>query len=789
MKHFLILLLVISTHLSFCQFGNKPPEWTNKWITTPNSSQQEAGLYLFRKKVNLDQIPSTFKVRVSADNKFKLYVNESLVAVGPSLGDLNHWNYEVVDLKPFLIKGENIIAAEVWNEGALKPVNQFSYQTAFIIQAEAESGAMVNSERGWKCIEDPSFTPIKQNIPAYYASGAGQFVDMNLSVSPRWKSRSYDDSHWLDAELIFRASAGGMGFFRQAGWRLQPSIIPNMELTYERLQSTRRASGVQIPKQFPVEKKPVTIAKKSKASILLDQSYLTNAFFSLKFSEGDQANINIRYAESLYEMDAEGRRSKGNRDVVENKFFIGRLDSLVSNGQNGQEFTTLSYRTYRYVQLDIETKEQALILDDVYGTFVGYPFEMKASIESADRPEMNKMMEIGWRTSRLCAVDTYMDCPFYERLQYVGDTRIQMLVSYYNSGDDRLAKNAINLIDQSRQPDGYTLSRYPDNQSQVIPTYSLWHISTLYDYMLYGKDPDFVAAKLLGTRQIMNYFISFIENDGSLKNVPGWNYTDWVPAWRSGIGPISEDGSSGLLDLQLLHALRSAIELEKFAGDQAYVNLYESITEKLETTIEDKYWDEERQLYADTPQKELFSQHTNSLAILAGIVKGEKALKIAQTMLTDKTLSPASIYFSYYLHLALAEAGLGNQYMDWLDVWRAYMKLGMSTWGEISQVLTTRSDAHAWGASPNIEFFRIILGIQSVGPQFSKVLIKPNIEAFQTISGKMPHPKGEIAVAYTQKENSLHAEISLPNEVSGVFEFNEKTFNLKEGHNELDLTP
>jgi len=139
--------------------------------------------------------------------------------------------------------------------------------------------------------------------------------------------------------------------------------------------------------------------------------------------------------------------------------------------------------------------------------------------------------------------------------------------------------------------------------------------------------------------------------------------------------------------------------------------------------------------------------------------------------------------------LALAEAGLGNQYMDWLDVWRAYMKLGMSTWGEISQVLTTRSDAHAWGASPNIEFFRIILGIQSVGPQFSKVLIKPNIEAFQTISGKMPHPKGEIAVAYTQKENSLHVEISLPNEVSGVFEFNEKTFNLKEGHNELDLTP
>ena len=71
------------------------------------------------------------------------------------------------------------------------------------------------------------------------------------------------------------------------------------------------------------------------------------------------------------------------------------------------------------------------------------------------------MLEIGWRTARLCAVETYMDCPYYEQLQYIGDTRIQALVSLFNSGDDRLAKNAIDQLDQSRLPDGVTLSRYP----------------------------------------------------------------------------------------------------------------------------------------------------------------------------------------------------------------------------------------------------------------------------------------------------------------------------------------
>ncbi len=586
--------------------------------------------------------------------------------------------------------------------------------------------------------------------------------------------------------MIFGESASGFGFMRRTGWQLQQSILPNMELKKERLSRARRSSNVELSKNFPKQPTEVVIPQNKTATILLDQDYLTNAFFSLKFSGGKDALIRLRYSESLYEKDGDRNRSKGNRDEVEDKIFIGRVDSITSNGLDSQEFTTLSYRTYRYVQVEVETKQEPLVVNDVYGTFVGYPFEMKASLDSGSE-EMDKIMEIGWRTSRLCAVDTYMDCPFYERLQYVGDTRIQMFVSYYNTGDDRLAKNAINLIDQSRQPDGFTLSRYPDTQNQVIPTYSLWHVSTLYDYMLYGKDLDFVKDKLLGSRQIMNYFISFMDDDGSIKNIPGWNYTDWVPEWSRGTGPMSDDGSSAVLDLQMLHALIAAVELEKNVGEESYMKLYEKYAEGLREVIMSKYWDEKRGLFADTPKKELYSQHANSLAILAGLVDGEKAKGIAKAMLEEKDLAPASIYFSYYLHLALAEAGLGNDYLEWLDVWREYIVLGMTTWGETSQVLTKRSDAHAWGASPNIEFFRIILGIQSAAPQFSKVLIQPNIDDFDKISGTMPHPNGEIKVDYKQTKNGLKADINLPEGVEGTFVWKGKESILKQGMNRLNL--
>ena len=88
-------------------------------------------------------------------------------------------------------------------------------------------------------------------------------------------------------------------------------------------------------------------------------------------------------------------------------------------------------------------------------------------------PELEKILEIGWRTARLCATETYMDCPYYEQLQYIGDARIQAMVSLYNSGDDRLVRNALDLMDHSRMAEGITLSRYPSNSPQQIPTFSL----------------------------------------------------------------------------------------------------------------------------------------------------------------------------------------------------------------------------------------------------------------------------------------------------------------------------
>jgi hypothetical protein len=360
------------------------------------------------------------------------------------------------------------------------------------------------------------------------------------------------------------------------------------------------------------------------------------------------------------------------------------------------------------------------------------------------------------------------------------------MVSYYNSGDDRLAKNALNLMNNSRQQNGYTLSRYPDTQNQVIATYSMWYICMLHDYLMYGKDPEFLRDKMLGARQIMNFFISFI-NDGSLKNVPGWNFTDWAEGWQRGTGPVGDDGSSALMDLQLLLSLQSAIELEKHCGTPEFQSFYQSIEATMAQTIKRKYWNADRLLFADTPARNKFSQHTNSMAILAGLADAQQANYIGKMMLSDTTMTQATIYFKYYLHKALAKAGLGDQYPEWLDIWRKNIELGLTTWGETSEVETTRSDCHAWGAIPNIDVYSIILGIESDAPYFKKVRIEPRLGQMEVVSGEIPHPDGKISVSYDKSSRNLKAKITLPDKIEGTFIWEGKVHPLKGGINSLTL--
>jgi hypothetical protein len=122
-------------------------------------------------------------------------------------------------------------------------------------------------------------------------------------------------------------------------------------------------------------------------------------------------------------------------------------------------------------------------------------------------------------------------------------------------------RNAIDQIRNSFMPEGITMSRYPTAHSQQIPTFSLIWISMLHDYWMYRGDANFIRSQLPVARMVLQFFQQFQQKDGSLKNVPYWNFTDWVndKGWDAGIAPSGKDGTSAALDLQLLMAYQAAV--------------------------------------------------------------------------------------------------------------------------------------------------------------------------------------------------------------------------------------
>ena len=292
----------------------------------------------------------------------------------------------------------------------------------------------------------------------------------------------------------------------------------------------------------------------------------------------------------------------------------------------------------------------------------------------------------------------------------------------------------------------------------------------VHDYWWYVDDAAFVRQMLPGVRAVLSFFRFYQGNGGSLRRMPWWNYLDWVEGWPRGIPPATRDGFSAPFDLQLLLAYQWAAELEEALGLREMADVYRTRAGELGHGILRQYWDKRRALFADTPRHRHFSQHTNALAVLAGVADSGQTRRIAERIVTEKFLTPASIYFRYYVHQALVKAGLGDRYLEMLGPWRRMLADGLTTWAERDSP-ANRSDCHAWGASPNIELFRTVLGIDSAAPGFRKVLVRPHPGALTSFSGAIPHPKGEISVSLELRDGRLHAHIELPAGVDGEFDW------------------
>ena len=762
--------------------------WPAHWITHPAAPKADYGVYLFRKVLDLPAKPARFVVHVTGDARYRLWVNGRSVGYGPQRCDTAAWRYESLDLAPFLEPGANILAAQVIGYGDLAPYASMGQRTAFLLQGDTAAERTVDTGAGWKVFRDSGYQPFqadRERLHTFVVVGPGDRLD--AAQHPwGWQQPGFDDAAWVAPRVLGQGQPRGWG--TDVDYWLTPRSIPLMEETPERLARVVRATGVEVPAGFLAGRAALTVPANTRASVLLDQGNLTNAFPQLTVSGGRGTTVTLRYAEAL----VDAKKQKGNRDATEGRELLGLGDQFLPDGAAHRLFAPMDFRTYRYLQLDVTTGAEPLVIEDLHGVFTGYPFRENATFTSDD-PELAKIWTVGWRTARLCALETYVDCPYYEQLQYVGDTRIQSLISLYVSGDDRLMRNAIELFDDSRRPDGLTQSRYPSLSPQIINTFSLFWVEMLHDYWRHRTDDVFLRARLTGLQAVLAWFEAKIDpQTGLLGPLPYWTYVDWADQWNwngvLGIGGEpsgAHTGGSSIVTLQYAGTLRHAAELCHALGRDDLATHYEQLAAGLCAAANRHCWDENRRLYADTPAKDVFSQHANIMAVLAGAVTGDAARELMQRVTDDTTLIQATTYFRFYLLRAMKSVGLGDQYLSRLGPWHTMLERGLTTFAEKPD--PTRSDCHAWSASPVYELLATVCGIEPASPGFATVRIEPHLGHLQQASAKMPHPRGEIAVTLRREGAGVAAEISLPEGVTGTFAWSGRSVVLHAGPQSLRL--
>nr|WP_253957879.1 alpha-L-rhamnosidase C-terminal domain-containing protein [Metabacillus halosaccharovorans] len=457
-------------------------------------------------------------------------------------------------------------------------------------------------------------------------------------------------------------------------------------------------------------------------------------------------------------------RKKGNREDISGKL-IGESDvyyvaGVKENDEFIEEYEPFLFRTFRYVRLEIETKD--VPLDLLYFNYreTGYPLEIKAQFESSDE-ELNTLWDLSVKTLKRCMHETYEDCPYYEQLQYSMDSRLMMLFTYIVSADDRLPRRTIADFYRSKQPSGLLQSRYPSTQPQIIPSFSLYWIDMLAEHYEYNGDLQLIREYRPAVIELLDWFENRLTDQGiiGITSSRYWTYFDWVDEWPLGAPPEGTDRPMYILSLMYANSLRKASYLLGKTGWNEVALEMEGRADNICQAVRELSWSKERQLFRDLPDTEIYSQHTQIMAVLAGAVDGEEA-KLLMERTLQEPMHRVTLPFSYLLIQALKKTGLHSRIFDLWDRWRVFLSQGLTTLPETE--VNPRSDCHAWSAIPLAEFPTSILGVKPGAPGLKKLSIEPQIEGLTWAKGSVATSLGMVEVDWRLEDNIFYLKAKIP---------------------------
>lgn len=691
------------------------------WITNA-SYGLNTGVTVFKKQVDFSKKPEKCQLKISADTKYRLYINGFLASIGPCKPSEFHSYYHTVDVAPYLTEGKNDVCVLVLH---LEPFpsrsnGQCSYPAILRGPYGALSieGEPFTTDESWQSAYRKSFTL----IDPFSRSMAGEFERIDFSVP---------DTEFESARVLSTdCTVDPWGQIKP--FPACESLIP--PLTYNK-KSFVNAQNLSLEND----------------RFVLDAGVHSTGTLKFKVKGENGTKVKITYSEAFWKQDENGKYYKKQRDDATGIVY-GSSDELILDG-NEHVFETFFWRCFRYIEVLVTGKAE---LCDIEFYEMKYPLETDAYFLSSDI-DSQKLWEVSVRTLNNCMHDSFEDCPYFEQLQYVMDSRLQALFLRYLTGDRRLINKCITDFNEGRFPDGMIPARTPSFAKQIIPGFALHYIYMLHDSFIYDGDVELIKDLLPTVDGIIRWFEKRTDN-GIVGPVGVWSYLDWVKTWSSGVPTTT--GSISIYNFMYILALKNAAELAEFAGRKGLEEEYLSRAAKLEKATHDYFYSEEKKMYRDS-EDNIFSLHGQVWAVLADVVTGEEAKALLSRAYNDKDLPVCSYSMMYFVFRAYEKAGLYHIAYDMLDKWRIMLKKNCTTW--VEDDVGERSECHGWGSTPIYEFGACILGVRPL--RDGTVEVRPYVYKNDFAEGKVYTPIGAVSVNWQKADGTLSLTVDAEKEV------------------------
>ncbi|MBJ9991347.1 family 78 glycoside hydrolase catalytic domain [Paenibacillus sp. S28] len=440
-----------------------------------------------------------------------------------------------------------------------------------------------------------------------------------------------------------------------------------------------------------------------------------------------------------------------------------------------QSYLSPVRRGFRYLILTIREQRGPVKLHEVYIRQSTYPAAEIGAFRCSDA-RLNDIWDISRHTTRLCMEDTFIDCPSYEQVFWVGDSRNEALVNYYVFGVTDIVKRCLRLVPGSADMTPLYVNQVPSAWNSVIPNWTFFWAIACREFISHTNDTAFAAEIWPAIQLTMEAYLEHLNGDGLLE-MKGWNFLDWAPIDQPREGIVTHQ------NLFLAKALRDAAAIAAAAGQEGTAAAYEEASRRLTEAINQHLWSDERHAYldcihADGRRSDTFSMQTQVVAYLCGAATGgRKALMEAYLKFPPADfVQIGSPFMSFFYYEALEEAGqfellladIRAHYGQMIDndattCWEMYPNFSEN---RANPNQLTRSHCHAWSAAPGYFLGECILGVKRLEDGWSKVAVAPQPCGLGWASGIVPLPAGgEIRVRWNVSDNRMTLRVESPADV------------------------